>query len=491
MTFLPPRSPDDLSPRYLGLDLAKRESQLAVLQADGQLIASRRFSTSRANITQLASELTAQDVVAFEVTTNSYPIARLISSSPARIILSNPIKTRTIAEAKIKTDKIDARVLAELARANYLPAVWMPDPDTEALRHLFCDRRSLVDRRTELKNTLHSILHRNLISYEFKDLFGKAGRLWLENICSGQTSVDCDALDRLRLRALLVELDRLEASLCDVEGVIAAFITERAHLRANLDRLLSIPGVNLVVGAGLLAAIGDITRFASAKRLASYFGLVPSTYQSGDTRARHGRITKKGRSEARWLAVEAAEHLRKAPGPLRALFTRVSKKRGHNVAVVAVARKLAELVWHLLTKQQDYLYEKPHRSMDKRSNVRKLARRKTNRVQQSAAPVWEGRPVLYGSGLAGKSVKGKIAKLAAQEAEAIYEAVVTSQKSGPGGEHITGGFDPRRPTQIDWHELLSVFAEKVAQGQTVGAGFGGRVRKEGASKRGTRLRRDQ
>lgn len=330
MTFLPPRSPDDLSPRYLGLDLAKRESQLAVLQSDGQLIASRRFSTSRPNIAQLASELTTQDVVAFEVTTNSYPVARLLSASPARIILSNPIKTRAIAEAKIKTDKIDARVLAELARANYLPSVWMPDPDTEALRHLFCDRRSLLDRRTEIKNTVHSILHRNLIEYEFQDLFGNAGRLWLERICSGKDSADCEVMDRLRLRALLVELDRLEASLRDVEGVIAAFITERPNLRADLDRLLSIPGVNLVVGAGLLAAIGDITRFASAKRLASYFGLVPSTYQSGDTRARHGRITKKGRSEARWLAVEAAEHLRKAPGPVRSLYTRVLKKRGHN-----------------------------------------------------------------------------------------------------------------------------------------------------------------
>jgi transposase len=480
MTFLPPRSPDDLSPRYLGLDLAKRESQLAVLQADGQLIASRRFSTSRDNITQLASELTVQDVVAFEVTTNSYPIARVISSSPARIILSNPIKTRSIAEAKIKTDKIDARVLAELARVNYLPEVWMPDPDTEALRHLLCDRRSLVDRRTQLKNTIHSILHRNLISYEFKDLFGKAGRLWLESICSGQTSADCDALDRLRLRALLVEIDRLEASVCDLEGVIAAFITERPQLRSNLDRLLSIPGVNLVVGAGLLAAIGDITRFSCAKRLASYFGLVPSTYQSGDTRARHGRITKKGRSEARWLAVEAAEHLRKAPGPLRALFTRVSKKRGHNVAVVAVARKLAELVWHLLTKQQDYLYEKPHRSMDKRSNVRKLARRKTNRVQESSAAVWEGRPVLYGSGLAGKQVKRQITRLAAEEAEAIYEAVVTKQKCGSASEGITRGFDPTRPTQTDWHGLLGMFAEKVAQ-----------VRQAEASKRGVVMSRDE
>jgi transposase len=482
MSFLPARSPDDVSPRFLGLDLAKRESQLAVLQSDGNQIASRRFPTSRQNIALLASELTPHDVVAFEVTTNSYPIARLLSASQARIILSNPIKTRAIAEAKIKTDKIDARVLAELARANYLPSVWMPDPDTEALRHLFCDRRSLVDRRTELKNTVHSILHRNLIDYEFKDLFGKAGRAWLESIGSDeQADQGCNELDRLRLQALLLELDRLEASLADVEAVIAAFITERPNLRDHLDHLLSIPGVNLVVGAGLLAAIGDIKRFASAKRLASYFGLVPSTYQSGDTRARHGRIRKKGRSDARCRAVEAAEHLRKAPGPLRSLYTRVFRKRGHNVAVVAVARKLSELVWHLLTNKQDYLYEKPHRTLDKRSNVRKVARRKTNRVQKSATPVWRGRPVLYGSGLAGKTVKKQIARLAAEEAEAIYRAVVSGRQSGQAAsESLTTGFDPTKPKQTDWHELLRRFAEEVAHAHTSKTATVSKARKKAA-----------
>ena len=376
MPFLPVRGSDDDSPRFIGLDLAKRETQLAALDANGEQIISRRFETTRPNLIALSDELGPADCVALEVTTNAYAVARLLKTSHARVLLSNPIKTRLIAEAKVKTDKIDARILAELARVDYLPQVWMPDPDTEALRHLFSDRRSLVDRRTELKNTVHAILHRNLIDYQFTDLFGGSGRAWLEQICEGRAT-ECGQLDVLRLRAILLEIDRLKSSLDDIEGIIAAFVVERPRLRAQLDLLLTIPGVSVIAGAGMLAAIGEISRFQSAKQLASYFGLVPSTYQSGDARARNGRITKRGRSQARWLAVEAADRLARSPGPLRALFHRVAAKRGPNIARVAVARKLTELVWHLLTKEQEYFYHMPRLTQEKKAKLRLLARCKT------------------------------------------------------------------------------------------------------------------
>lgn len=271
-------------------------------------------------------------------------------------------------------------------------------------------------------------------------------------------------MDRLRLRAILAELDRLELSVKDIEGVIAAFVAERPELRRQLDHLLSIPGVSLVVGAGLLAAIGSVSRFDRAKQLAAYFGLVPSTYQSGDTRARHGRITKTGRSDARWLAGEAAEHLRKAPGPLRSLYQRICAKRGHNVAVVAVARKLAELCWHLLTKGEDYLYNVPRLTQEKRARVRYMAKQKTRRKVASAA-MRPARPVLYGSGLQGRQVTTQVARQAAEQAEAIYNAIVTERKAGvrrEGEASGTGGFDPTRPTVVDWQKVLEGIARRYA-----------------------------
>ena len=108
-----------------------------------------------------------------------------------------------------------------------------------------------------------------------------------------------------------------------------------------------------------MAAIGDIARFDSPRKLVSYFGLNPRVRQSGLGAAHHGRISKVGRSHARAMLVEAAWAAAKAPGPLRAFFIRIRARRGHQIAAVAVARKLATLCWHMLTKQADYLWARP------------------------------------------------------------------------------------------------------------------------------------
>jgi transposase len=458
-------------PRYFGIDLAKRESQVAVLDADGVQIETKRFATTRESFLAMAKELRIGDTAALEVTTNSTSIARLIrANSPARVIVSNPIKTKTIAQAKIKTDKIDARVLAELSRVGYLPEVWLPDEDTEALRQFITDRTSLVRRRTECKNTIHSVLHRNMVRQDRSDLFGTTGRRWLEGIVQGtgvKTSVP--ELDRMRIGSLLNEIDRIDALVADLESVIASYVACRPHLKEQMDRLLSITGVNLVVAASLIGTIGDISRFPDKKKLAAYFGVVPSTYQSGDT-SRNGRITKQGRAEARWLIIEAAEILRRSPGPMRALYTRIQRKRNHNVAVVAVARKLVELVHHLLTNKEDYVYRLPKLTQDKRSRWRMLARRKIGIRLKSAAVKGVGRrSALYGTGIGvgGAKLKAQIAKQAALDAERLYSAIVDQRRRHledplvsliPASDLV---FDPTQPCETDWERILSQHTERL------------------------------
>jgi hypothetical protein len=214
---------------------------------------------------------------------------------------------------------------------------------------------------------------------------------------------------------------------------IASFVATRSYLKKQLDLLVSIPGVSLVVGAGVLAATGDIKRFSSPKKLAAYF-MVPSTKQFGDKEASHGRITKQGNSHARWLLVEAAEHRRKSPGPWRSMFQRINKQRGHIVAVVGVARKLAELVWHLLTKERECLYAVPKRTIDKRSGWQLLAKRRIGIELKSGAQRSIGRPVLYGTGEAGTKLKREIVRRAAEQSERIYRAMVSQQSTASGGK---------------------------------------------------------
>jgi len=463
--------------RYFGLDLAKRETQLAVLDASGSEKQQKRFATSRNEFLAFSAELRKGDTVALEVTTNAIAIARLIrDNSPARVIISNPVKTRVIAEARIKTDKIDARVLAELARVGYLPKVWLPDEDTESLRQFTSDRTSLVRRRTECKNTIHSVLHRNLVHQEYSDLFGTGGRTWLEKIIKGDDaslSVPVPQLDRLRIGSLLNEIDRIDALVADLESVIASFIAVRPHLKEQMDRLLSITGVSLVVAAGLLGAIGDVTRFSKKRSLAHYFGVTTSVKQTGDGPARYGCITKQGPAEARWLLIEAAEHLRKSPGPMRALYTRVQRRRNHNVAVVAVARKLAELVHHLLINKEDYIYRIPRLTQEKRAHWRYLARQKTGVKLASAARKISGRPTLYGTGIGiqGRKLKAQIAKQAAANAERLYEAIVEQRRTkleNPNAPAITTAdlvFDPTRPNETDWETLLAAATADIIRKQ--------------------------
>lgn len=461
-------------PRYFGIDLAKRETQLSVLNSSGSEVQQKRFATSRDEFLRLASELKREDTVALEVTTNSNSIARLIrDNSKARVIVSNPIKTKVIAQARIKTDKIDARVLAELARVSYLPEVWLPDEDTEGLRQFITDRTSLVRRRTECKNTIHSILHRNLVRESHSDLYGKAGREWLESVIRGEgTSVPVPQLDRLRIGSLLNEVDRIDALVDDLESVIASYIAVRPSLKDQLDRLMSVPGINLVTGAGIMACIGDASRFPTKKKLAAYFGVVPSVKQSGDT-SRNGRITKQGRAEARWLLIEAAEALRKAPGPMRALYRRVARRKNHNVAVVAVARKLVELIHHLLTYEEDYIYKLPRLTQEKRARWRYLARQKTGVRLASAARKISGRPTLYGTGIGieGRKLKSQIAKQAAANAERLYEAIVEQRQAklaDPRVVLIANSdlvFDPTQPKETDWEQILSKATEHIVRKQ--------------------------
>jgi transposase len=152
---------------------------VAVWQA-GAVTQAGRIATTAEELRAFAETLGPVDEVALEATGNTWAIATLLASRAGREVVSNPAKTRAIAEAKVKTDKVDAATLAQLLAADYLPAVWLPDEATNALRRQVIRRAGLVRHRTRVKNQVHAILHRNLVSRcPVSDLFGIKGRRWL------------------------------------------------------------------------------------------------------------------------------------------------------------------------------------------------------------------------------------------------------------------------------------------------------------------------
>jgi hypothetical protein len=163
---------------------------------------------------------------------------------------------------------------------------------------------------------------------------------------------------------------------------------------------MSLPGVDFPVAQSLLAALGDISRFPSGEKAAAYLGLVPSTHQSGE-HCYHGRITKQGRGHARWMLVQAAQHIGLHPGPLGVFFRRLATKKNRNVAVVATARKLVTLAWRLLTANEPYRYAIPRTTEAKYSRLRVRA---TETRKKGGNPKGQPRPAAYGSGRSTRGV---------------------------------------------------------------------------------------
>jgi transposase len=293
--------------------------------------------------------LLSTDEVVIEATGNCMAVSRVLSPFVSRVVIANPLQVKAIAHSQVKTDKVDAGTLASLFAAGYLPEIWTPDVETERKRRLTARRYQMVRHRTRIKNEVHAILHAHLIpKCPHADLFNRPGQQWLAR--QRMPDDEREAIDR-HLR----ELDRLGEDLAVLDREIAQGALDDSAAK----RLLTITGVNLTVAAGIMAAIGDIHRFNHPGKLVSYFGLNPRVRQSGLGIAHHGRISKAGRSHARAMLVEAAWAAAKSPGPLHAFFVRIRAKRGHQIAAVAVARKLAVLCWHVLTKEEDYLWARP------------------------------------------------------------------------------------------------------------------------------------
>ncbi|MDP8916306.1 MAG: IS110 family transposase [Pseudomonadota bacterium] len=335
--------------RIVGLDIHRVFAE-AVMLDEGKVVRLGRVGMTREHLDAFArTVLTHDDHVVVEATGNATAVAEVLAPHVGRVVIANPRQVRLIAEARIKTDVIDATVLARLYASGFLPEVWVPDARTEALRRQVTRRMQIVRQRARLKTMIQSILHAHLVPpCPHADLLGPKGRAWM--LGQPLPPDEADAAAR-HLR----EHDRLSEDLRVAEREIA----RDALANPDAKRLMTIPGIDMVVAVGLLAAIGPITRFDGPDKLVSYLGLNPTVRQSGEGRPRHGRISKQGRTHARTMLVEAAWQAVRGPGPLRAFYERVARRRGVHIAAVAVARKLAVILWPLLRKGEDYAWVRP------------------------------------------------------------------------------------------------------------------------------------
>ncbi len=415
--------------RSIGLDVGKRFAEVAIAEPGGRTRSGGRISASPESLQAFAATLGPDDQVVLEATTNTWSIVEALEGHAGRVVVSNPLRTRAIADAKTKTDTIDAATLAELLAADYLPTVWQPDPETRALRRRVAGRAALVAERTRLRNRISAVLMRNLVSCPWSDPFGRNGRSWLTTV---ELPVDEHELVGLTLRLL----DGLEAEIGLAEAGIARTVVDDRRVR----RLLSIPGIGLQTATGLVALVGDVGRFRRPNKLVSYLGLDPIVRQSGGRPAFTGHISHAGQAHVRGLLVEAALGAARVPGPLHAFYGRVAGRRGHAIAIVAVARKLAVLAWHLLTHDLDYRWA-PARLTAEKIRAVELA---------AGAPSRRGRVPGSSDARERATLEREMERAVLAQAEAAYVAFVEARRETDavaakrGATRLSQGQSPAR-----------------------------------------------
>jgi transposase len=327
---------------HVGVDLDKRSSQIAVLTEDGEVV-QQRLANDVVRLEKFFAQFPPKTPIAIEASGTWWWLVDLLQQLGHQPVLSNPKQTKAIAAARLKNDRVDAERLALLLRGDLLPTVWIPPAALREARELVRHRVQLSWLRGVIGNRLQAMLaRRNLQPTSSKSWLTQRGQRELQELrlseVPSQIREDCATL----LRALDAQIRGLDARL-----------VERWGHDVGVKRLMTIPGIGPFIAIVLVLELGDIRRFGTAKQLASYVGLTPRVRASAG-RVRAGHISKEGNRLLRWVLVLAATQATRRPGPLRAWFHAVKKRRGKKVARVALARRLAEIVFHVWKQECDY-----------------------------------------------------------------------------------------------------------------------------------------
>jgi transposase len=328
---------------YVGLDLCRKRIDFHALADDGGLVERGAVPAGREGLARLVYRLGAheREVLAVVESMNG---ARFVHDQLElagwEVEIADAQRVKGLAPLACKTDRIDAWVLAELARRDLVPALWLPDPAVRGARERARFRLHLVQQRTRLKNRVHASLIAHGHPCPLSDLFGAKGRALLERLELPQPWQGT-------LAASLRLIDELEREIDLLERELRRLGADHRYV----PLLTTIPGIAWVLGYTIAAEIGDIHRFASPRKLTGYTGLCPKVDQSGE-RDRRGPLTKHGPRYLRWALIEAAQHAGRHPA-YRDLYQRKRAQhpgpRGSKIAAISIARKLAQAIWHMLS----------------------------------------------------------------------------------------------------------------------------------------------
>ncbi len=330
---------------YIGMDIHKQFTVAVAKDKEGNKLAEEKFDNGKDNFKKFLSEFVPEETeIVIESCSIWEYIYDILEDMKYKVKLANPTKTRAIAEARIKTDSIDASTLCDLLRANLIAESYIPPKEIRNLRNIMRQRRAIVKGRTQIKNRIHAVLLMNGIKLPYTGL-GQTAMKWI-----------VEEINTTSIKSILVSyiniLEQFNLELKKIEERIR----EIALKNPQAVLLTTVYGIAEIRAMEIITEIGDINRFESSGKLCSYAGLIPSMKQSGTT-LRFGRLIKQSSKNLKFTLVEASWNLirLKENNRFREFYLKLSKKKGKQKAICAVARKLCCAVYAMLTKNQEFM----------------------------------------------------------------------------------------------------------------------------------------
>ncbi|MWV39620.1 IS110 family transposase [Natrialba sp. INN-245] len=326
---------------YLGIDIHKDESYIAVLDDDGEVV--EEIRVANANLDEIAEQYAGSQAV-IEATSNYYTIYDTLDKY-LDVVVADPYQTKAIGIAEVKNDRLDAKLRKQLRRAGMVAESYVPPGEIRERRALVRGRKRLVEKRTDFKNEVHAVLDHHGIEYSWNP-FSEEGR----EILAGE-DLSIGLVGRNLIESFLTVIDELTAQIEKLEDVIE----ECAASLEETQLLMTIPGVSFYSSLLITAELGEIDRFDRDTQVVSYAGLDPVVRESGDSRT-EGGISKRGSGNLRWILVQCvhtAVHRCNDPY-LGRFYARLKRRKNHQIAIVATARKLLVSIYHMLTRKEVY-----------------------------------------------------------------------------------------------------------------------------------------
>jgi len=331
---------------FIGVDHHKQVSVMTVVDQEGRELKTGRLPNRKKWVERFLEEFHPFTAVV-EAGRSSYVMADLLRELGGEVKMANALQVKAIAHARIKTDKRDSRTLAHLLRTDLIPEIYQREEGNRCGQRVIRARAFWVRKKTEVANKIHALLSQQgeavrLEVEKKKDgLFSQRGLGFLE-------ALSLPGGDKVVLDDLVEGYRQIQGHIKKTDGAVEALYGEEA---ARID---TVPGFGKTLSVLMAVEIADISRFRRVEELHSYAGVVPSTYSSGE-RTFHGRITKQGNAWVRWAAIEAVTPACQKDLGLRILYTRLARRKGSNVAKIAVARRLLTIIFRILTEKRDYL----------------------------------------------------------------------------------------------------------------------------------------